>query len=189
MKREIKSSLIAGLIVVVPLASVLIMIQWLVSLVSNYFGLQMFAITAYPLINQVLGLTAVIVLGIVSVTVLGFLVKTYLGRRAEEKIDKLLERIPLIGTVYDLTKTTSRELLDGSQKFKKPVRVETGNIRRTAFETGKTTEDGRKVLFMPTSPNITSGFVIEVDPDDIVETDEDTEQALERLLSAGFGGK
>lgn len=189
MEREIKSSLIAGLIVVVPLASVLIVVQWLISLVSNYFGLEMFAITAYPLINQFIGLMAIIGLGIISVTLLGFLVKTYLGRRAEEKIDKLFERIPLIGTVYDLTKTTSKELLDGSEKFKKPVKIETGNIRRTAFETGKTTEDGRKVLFMPTSPNITSGFVIEVEPENIKQTGEDTEKALERLLSAGFGGK
>ena len=189
MKREIKNSLVAGLIVVVPLASVLIVIQWLISIISTYFGPELFAFTVYPLINQVLGLTVILGLGLLSVTLLGFLVKTYLGRRAEERIDKLFEKIPLIGTVYDLTKTTSRELLDGSQKFKKPVKVKTGNMRRTAFETGKTTEDGRKVLFMPTSPNITSGYVIEVEPENIEETGEDTEKALEKLLSAGFGGK
>jgi uncharacterized membrane protein len=56
----------------------------------------------------------------------------------------------------------------------------------TAFKTGKRTQDGREVLFMPTAPNITTGFVIEVDPDQFTETDERVEEALTRILSAGF---
>jgi uncharacterized membrane protein len=56
----------------------------------------------------------------------------------------------------------------------------------TAFKTGRRTEDGRVVLFMPTAPNITTGFVIEVDPADVTETDETVEEALTRILSAGF---
>ena len=57
----------------------------------------------------------------------------------------------------------------------------------TAFKTGKRTEDGRAVVFLPTAPNITTGFVMEVDPADIEETDEKVEDALTRILSAGFG--
>ena len=49
------------------------------------------------------------------------------------------------------------------------------------------TADGRDVLFLPTSPNITTGFVLEVDPADYEETDERVEDALTRILSAGFG--
>ena len=47
----------------------------------------------------------------------------------------------------------------------------------TAFKTGKVTEDGREVLFLPTSPNITTGFVIEVESSRITELDEDVEDA------------
>ena len=57
----------------------------------------------------------------------------------------------------------------------------------TAFKTGREAPDGRKLLFLPTAPNITSGFVIEVDEEDIIETDENVEEALTRILSAGFG--
>jgi uncharacterized membrane protein len=57
----------------------------------------------------------------------------------------------------------------------------------TAFKTGKTTDDGRDVLFLPTSPNITTGFVIEVESDQYEVTDERVEDALTRVLSAGFG--
>jgi uncharacterized membrane protein len=56
----------------------------------------------------------------------------------------------------------------------------------TAFKTGKRTKDGREVLFMPTAPNITTGFVMEVESEDITETDERVEEALTRILSAGF---
>jgi uncharacterized membrane protein len=56
----------------------------------------------------------------------------------------------------------------------------------TAFKTGKRMKVGREVLFMPTAPNITTGFVMEVESDEITETDERVEEALTRILSAGF---
>ena len=57
----------------------------------------------------------------------------------------------------------------------------------TAFKTGKTTQDGREVLFLPTAPNITTGFVVEVESDRYTEIDESVEDSLTRILSAGFG--
>jgi uncharacterized membrane protein len=60
-------------------------------------------------------------------------------------------------------------------------------MRMTAFKTGKSTDDGREVLFLPTAPNITTGYVIEVESDEYVETNESVEDALTRILSAGFG--
>jgi uncharacterized membrane protein len=79
-------------------------------------------------------------------------------------------------------------LSDGAGEFQQPVKVEPWpNMRLTAFKTGKTTDDGREVVFMPTAPNITTGFVMELDPADIQEVDESVEDALTRVLSAGFG--
>ena len=43
------------------------------------------------------------------------------------------------------------------------------------------------MLFLPTSPNITTGYVIEVEPDRYEHIDESVEDALTRVLSAGFG--
>ena len=45
---------------------------------------------------------------------------------------------------------------------------------------------GKIVLFPPTAPNITTGYVMEVDPERIEETGERVEEALTRVLSAGF---
>jgi len=75
-----------------------------------------------------------------------------------------------------------------TDELQAPVKLETWDgLRMTAFKTGKTTSDGRELLFLPTAPNITTGFVVEVDPDRYEETGESVEDALTRVLSAGFG--
>jgi len=79
-------------------------------------------------------------------------------------------------------------LAGGSGEFQKPVKLETWDgLRMTAFKTGKKTSDGRELVFIPTSPNITTGFVVEVEPEKLEETGESSEDALTRVLSAGFG--
>ena len=71
-----------------------------------------------------------------------------------------------------------------------PVKVTVWpGMKMTAFKTGNRTEDGKDILFMPTSPNITTGFVIEVDPKDYEDANESVEDSLARVLSAGFGVK
>ena len=78
--------------------------------------------------------------------------------------------------------------VSGADELQTPVKLEVWDgLRMTAFKTGQRTEDGRDVLFLPTAPNITTGFVIEVDPEEYEETDERVEDALTRILSAGFG--
>ena len=62
-------------------------------------------------------------------------------------------------------------------------------MKMTAFKTGNKTDDGKDILFMPTSPNITTGFVIEMDPEEYEDSDESVEDSLARVLSAGFGVK
>ncbi len=90
--------------------------------------------------------------------------------------------------VYNASKMAAETAFGEQESLQKPVKLEVWEgLRMTAFKTGKVTEDGREVLFLPTSPNITTGFVIEVKSDRIQEIDEDVEDALTRVLSAGFG--
>ena len=60
-------------------------------------------------------------------------------------------------------------------------------MRLTAFTTGKRTADGRLLIFLPTAPNVTSGLLLEIEPEKVIETEEHVEDALSRILSAGFG--
>lgn len=186
---SVKKSAVAGIILLVPILSVLVVVNWLSTRISAFVGPEFIQVTGFEPLNQLIGLTAVLVLVLSILVVTGYFARSYFGKKFENRLDKLFERIPVLGDIYDIAKTTSQELLDGGDNFKEPVKVQTDSIRRTAFRTGNKTEDGKEVLFMPTSPNITSGFVIEVDPKDVEEIDETSEEALQRLLSAGFGGK
>ena len=95
--------------------------------------------------------------------------------------------MPGLRVVYNATKLAVETALSGTDDLQEPVRLETWpGVRMTAFKTGKKTQDGRIVLFLPTAPNITTGYVIEVEADRIEETNEKVEEALTRVLSAGF---
>jgi len=90
--------------------------------------------------------------------------------------------------VYNASKMAVETAVSGTEDLQTPVKLEVWDgMRMTAFKTGKTTEDGREVLFLPTAPNITTGYVVEVHPDRYEEIDERVEDALTRILSAGFG--
>jgi len=110
------------------------------------------------------------------------------GNLFESALDRIVNQVPGIRVVYNASKMAAETALTGTQSLQTPVKVEVWDgVRMTAFKTGKRTDDGRELLFMPTAPNITTGFVIEVEPEDVQEIDERVEDALTRLLSAGFG--
>jgi uncharacterized membrane protein len=114
--------------------------------------------------------------------------RTAFGAVFESSLDSLINRLPGLRVVYNASKMAVETALGGTENLQAPVKVETWNgMRMTAFKTGKKTDDGRDLLFLPTAPNITSGFVIEVEPDEYTEADESLEDALTRVLSAGFG--
>ncbi|MCU4925437.1 DUF502 domain-containing protein [Halobacteria archaeon AArc-dxtr1] len=136
------------------------------------------------LIRVLVALTVLIIL-MLSV---GYLMRTTVGGLAERVVDDVANRVPVMRVVYNASKMAAETAFGEQDSLQKPVKLETWDgLRMTAFKTGKIADDGREVLFLPTSPNITTGFVIEVESDRITELDEDVEDALTRVLSAGFG--
>lgn len=135
-------------------------------------------------------LRAAVVFSIVcaSMYLLGYLARTTIGELFEAWLDRAANRVPGLRLVYNASKTAT-EVTFGSESVQGPVKLELWRgIRMTAFKTGQRTEDGRVLLFLPTSPNVSTGFILEADPDDITELEESTESALTRVISAGFGG-
>ncbi len=134
---------------------------------------------------RVLTTLAVFVLLVFSI---GYLMRTAFGDLVERALDDVMNRVPGLRVVYNASKMAVETAVTGTEELQTPVKLETWDgLRMTAFKTGKRTEDGRDVLFLPTSPNITTGFVIEVEPEAYEATDERVEDALTRVLSAGFG--
>jgi uncharacterized membrane protein len=176
----------AGIIVLTPFLATLIFFKWVLGFFSQVPGMSLVNVTSYGFLNQFLRLGAILTILGVSAVAVGKIFSTDRGRKCEERLDALFCRLPLAGTVYSVTKTAADTVFEKKEDFEEPVKISHGGLRFTAFQTGNNASDGRKMVFVPTSPNITSGFVIEVDEDSLEKTDESLEQAFTKVLSAGF---
>lgn len=184
-----KQPAVSGLIVVLPVAVVLLVVDWLFSKISQIPGNQYFNLTEIYYINQTFKLAILLTLAAIIVTGVGRIVRTDKGFQLEKLVDDFFDMIPFIGSIYNMTKVTTETVMGGAEDFSRPVKIQHGGFRLTGFKTGNKTKDGRDIVFMPTAPNITSGLVLELDEEKIEDADETAEEALTRILSAGFGGK
>ncbi|MEF8757227.1 MAG: DUF502 domain-containing protein [Halobacteriales archaeon] len=191
---EWKRDFASGLVIVVPILVSLYVMFWLYGFVAQLtptrlvppeqFEWFMYQEAAAELARVLVTLATFVVV----VFAAGYLMRTTLGDFFERAIDDVANRVPGLRVVYNASKMAVETALGGASELQTPVKLEVWEgIRMTAFKTGKTTDDGRDVLFLPTAPNITTGFVIEVDPARYTELDERVEDALTRILSAGFG--
>jgi uncharacterized membrane protein len=174
-----KRDFASGLIVLFPLLVTSFIIVWLFNRIKG---------VPLPVEDPALRVLLTLVIFILLVFSLGYLMRTAFGNIVEEAIDDIMNQLPGLRVVYNASKMAVETAVSGTDELQAPVKLEAWQgLRMTAFKTGKTTEDGRDVLFLPTAPNITTGFVIEVDPSNYEETNERVEDALTRILSAGFG--
>jgi len=181
----------SGLIVLVPILVTLFVILYLYNFIANVPLLEQ-AIDAQLFGgNQVLAEFVRVVITLVVFGVLvfstGYMMRTALGRVVEDRLDEIMNRVPVLRIVYNASKMGVETALSGTDNLQQPVKLETWDgVRMTAFQTGRRAEDGRELLFLPTAPNITTGFVIEVQSDRFEPTGETVEDALTRIISAGF---
>ena len=177
-----KRDFASGLIVLVPLIVTAWVVYWLYGLIESIIP------TGIVLDIVVLEVLMTLIIFALFVLAVGYLMRTALGRLVETMIDEVMNQVPGLRVVYNASKMAIETALSDSTMLQEPVKVYTwDNIRMTAFRTGRQAPDDRVMLFLPTAPNITSGFVIEVEEGDIIEIDETVEDALTRILSAGFG--
>lgn len=180
---EWKRDLGSGLVVLVPLFVTIYAIGWLFLFIA---GLPLVGVIGEPSVRVAVTL-AVFVL---AIAIVGMATRTAGGALASGWLDTVINRVPVLRVIYNASQLAVETAVSGDGELNEPVKVTTWmGARMTAFRTGKRTDDGRMVLFMPTAPNVTTGYVIEVDPEAVESTDETVEEAMTRLLSAGFGDR
>ncbi|WP_135534851.1 MULTISPECIES: DUF502 domain-containing protein [Halostella] len=189
-----KRDFASGLIVLVPVLISAYVIRWVYGLVASVtpeaiIKEQMLAdygiSTAYA---ELIRVFVTLLVFVVLVFAIGYLMRTAIGGFFEAAVDDMANRVPGLRVVYNASKMAAETALGGTEALQTPVKLEpVPGIRMTAFKTGRVTDDGREIIFLPTSPNITTGYVIEIEPENLTETDERVEEALTRILSAGFG--
>jgi uncharacterized membrane protein len=182
----------SGLVVLLPILVTGWVVTWLYRAIANVPLLQtviepsLFGKNA-ALAELIRVLLTLLVFGALVFSI-GYLMRTALGTIIEAAIDDFMNRVPGLRVIYNASKMAVETTLSEASELQTPVKVELwSGMRLTAFKTGKRTDDGRDVIFLPTAPNITTGFVMEVEPQDLIETEENVEDALTRILSAGFG--
>lgn len=178
-----KRDFASGLIVLVPILVTLYVLYWLFGLIAG------FALIATQVSDPFLAVLLTLLVFVLMVFSVGYMMRTAIGGIVEGVIDTVINKLPGLRIIYNASKMAVETVFSGGTgEFQKPVKVEPWEgMRMTAFKTGKDTPDDREVIFLPTSPNITTGFVLEVDSERIDETGETVEDALTRVLSAGFG--
>jgi uncharacterized membrane protein len=192
-KRDVAS----GLVVVVPIVASFYVIVWLYNAVAGVTPASIVPPdriagpvpeSQAPLVAELLRVGLTLLVFVMFVLAVGYLMRTAVGALFEAAVDDVANRVPGLRVVYNASKMATETALGGADELQSPVKIETWpGMRMTAFKTGKQAPDGRDVLFLPTAPNITTGFVIELESEEYTETDETVEEALTRILSAGFG--
>ncbi|MDY6780101.1 MAG: DUF502 domain-containing protein [Halobacteria archaeon] len=186
-KDWLKKNLVSGVVVLAPLAATLYVVVWFYNKVTSLPGIRDLEVTRFGAVNDLLKFVVAVGVVVAVLAVVGNLIRSAVGVFVQKSVDDLVNRIPGLRLIYNATKLAIETIFGETGEFQEPVKLDVQGLRLTAFRTGNKTEDGRDVIFLPTAPNITTGFVIEIDDERLEETDETVEKALTRILSAGFG--
>lgn len=193
MKR-LRRYLVAGILVWLPLAVTIIVIRFLLELMDKNlrFVPQKYLPETW-LGFPIPGLGLVLTVFVLLLT--GLLAANFVGRAALRLWESLLVRIPIVRTVYSGVKKFSEVVFsDSGQSFKKVLLIEypRKGLYSLAFQTAsqlqevqaKTAEDVICV-FLPTTPNPTSGFIFLVPRSDVIELDMSVDDAVKMIMSLG----
>ena len=185
---------VAGLLFWVPVAVTILVISFLVDLLDR-------SMLLLPLKYRPEALFGVSIPGfgvlfaVLLVFVTGIVVANLLGRRLLQFWEAMLSRIPFVRSIYATAKQVMETVVSGNGKsFREVVMVEypRKGLWSLAFVTGKglpaaqdKTSGDLINIFVPTTPNPTSGFLLMVSEKDVVHLDLPVEDGLKLILSAG----
>lgn len=191
---RLRTWLVAGLLIWVPLGVTFLVVKLLVDLADQVLLLLPADYRPANLLGfNIPGLG--VALTVVTVLVTGMVFANLFGRRLVRLWEDMLARIPLVRSIYSSVKQITETLFSSQGKsFKKVVMVEypRRELWTLAFVTGDTAPllmdiAGREMIsiYVPTTPNPTSGFFLMAPKQDVVELPITVEAGLKLILSTG----
>lgn len=196
-----KKYILAGLLVWLPLAVTVWVLTWVIGLLDGVFLAVVGAIGTVlpPLAGGLARLTEIPGLGVVLLIVVmlltGMFVTNIVGQWWLTQWDRLMSRIPIVKSIYTSVKQVSDTLFSSSgQAFREAVLVQypRQGSWTIAFVTGKPggevathLHDDYLSLYVPTTPNPTSGFFLMVPRADAVALNMTVDEALKYIISMG----
>lgn len=191
---SLRSYLLTGLVVWMPILVTMVVLRFIIDLLDKTIALIPHAYQPQQLIGfNVPGFG--VLLSLILLLVTGMVATNLLGQRLVTWSEAVLDRIPLVRTIYNGSKQVMQALFaTNSQAFRKVVLIQypRKGIWSIAFHTGSPPAEisehtGKEMLtvFIPTTPNPTSGFLMMVPKSDTMELSMSTEAALKLIISLG----
>lgn len=196
---SLRSAFLAGLVLMAPLAVTLYVVNILVTAVGGGFRDTFFFFVPEDLLTnprlQILWNLLATLMILIFITALGYLSRWFLGRFVVDLTERIIERVPFINTVYNSVKQIV-QTFSTQQKaiFQEVVLLE--YPRKGVYVIGFRTSTSRGEVqsrtdremhnvFIPTTPNPTSGFLLMVPKDEIIELDMTVGEGMKLIISGG----
>ena len=197
-KKSIKKSLfarlrnnfIAGIVVLIPIGITLYLTIFFIRVSGNIIQKEINPNNYLPF--NIPGVE--ILVALIFITLIGWLSLSFLGKKFFEIFNNLLKKIPILRTIYSAIGQMTESLTKSDNKQKSVVLLE--YPRKGIWAVGFATKENKGIIrdkinedlinvFVPTTPNPTSGFLLMVPKKDLIFLDISFEQASKFIVSAG----
>ena len=188
----IRNYLLTGVLVIVPVAVTIYIIYFIFQFADSFLGSTIGEAIGYNIPGMGIFLTALFCL------LIGVIAQNYFGKRLIAWIDSSLSQIPLVKSVYSGIKQVADVFIQNKKSnFKRVVMLEypkedswvIGFVTSDfliKLDTDLPYKDNMVTIFVPTTPNPTSGFLIILPKDKIIDMNIDIEDAMKIIISGGL---
>lgn len=195
MKKKLKQIFLTGLAVIIPIGLTLYILFFLIEVMDGL--LRVIPLRYHPdtLFGvHIPGLGIIVTLALIFIC--GLATTSYVGYKIVRSGENLVDKIPFVRNIYQAIKQISDSMFtDKRSSFKKVVLVEfpRKGVFTIAFVTGtpgldiqKKTGQNCSSVFVPTTPNPTSGYLILIPENELIHVDMTVEEALTFIISVGI---
>jgi uncharacterized membrane protein len=192
--RRVRRYLVSGLLIWLPIIATVVVVRFILDLMDRTLLLLPSNLRPDAYLGlHIPGLGALVAVAIVLLT--GILVTNFVGRTLVDFGEDLLQRIPFVRAIYGGVKSFSETLLSNSgNSFKKVLLVQypreglwsigfqtTSDLPEISARTG----EAQVCVFIPTTPNPTSGFIFMMPRSQVIELDMTVDAAMKMIVTLG----
>ena len=187
---RLRNNFIAGVVVLIPIGIVIYLTLFVVKISSKILPRELNPDHYLP--YDIPGVE--IIVAVILITLIGWLSLTFIGKKLLEIFNRILKRIPILRTIYSAITQMTESFTKSEKDTKNVVLVEyprkgtwaVGFVTRE--NTGEISDKTKKNLlnvFVPTTPNPTSGFLLMFPKEEVIYLDLTFEEASRFIVSAG----
>ena len=188
---RLRNYFITGIVVLVPIGITLYLTKFFISISSKLIPYNLNPNNYLPF--AIPGLE--ILLSVIFITIIGGISLSFIGKRILQFVNDLFKRIPILRTIYSAIGQMTESLAPNKSSNKKSV-VLIQYPRKGSWAVGFATKDNKGEIskktnsdlvnvFVPTTPNPTSGFLLMFPKEEIIYLDMSFEEASKFIVSAG----